>query len=77
MQVVFICEDCHAKQNLNHKRLLVTDLIFCNNPKADGKILLGTRVMLTLGLAYKMTSVTASQTLNLFIAFAYSNSLIL
>ncbi len=25
----------------NHKLLWVTELIFCNNPKADGKIVLG------------------------------------
>ncbi len=40
--------------------LLVTELIFCNTPKANRKNLLafaeGTRVMLSSGLAYKHTS---------------------
>ena len=43
-----------------HKRLFATELIFCNNPKSNGKIPLsfveGTRAMLTSGLAYKNMS---------------------
>ncbi len=44
----------------NHKLLLVTDLIYCNNPKVNRKILLGfvkgIMVMLNSGLAYKNVS---------------------
>jgi len=37
---LFICEDYHVEEMyMNHKLLLVIELIFCNNPKANGKIL--------------------------------------
>lgn len=54
-RLVFNCED-----DLDHKLLLVTEVIFRNNQKADGKALLAFRrvnqVMLTSRLAYKITS---------------------
>lgn len=36
---MLICEDYHDEQSIRyHKLLLVTELIFSNNPKAKGKI---------------------------------------
>lgn len=54
------------------KLLLITEPIFCNNPKACRKILFfcffkGTSVMLTSGFAYKMTPCSSSVVISLVI----------
>lgn len=38
---MFINEYYLDEQNMNHKLLFLTELIFSSNPKANGKILLG------------------------------------
>ena len=43
---MFICEDYHAEQNMYHKPVFATEIMFCSNPKNPITVE-GTRAMPT------------------------------